>query len=64
MSRVCSECGKKQISGNKVSHSNIKTRRSWKANVHKVKDIDENGSVSYNYICTRCLRTRKKTKAE
>ena len=64
MSRVCSVCGKKQISGNKVSHSNIKTRRSWKANVHKVKEIDDNGNVTYEYVCTRCLRTRKKNQAE
>ncbi len=60
MSRICSVCGKAQISGNKVSHSNIKTRRSWKANVHKVKRVDEEGRVTYRYICTRCLRTEKK----
>lgn len=60
MSRVCSVCGKAQISGNKVSHSNIKTRRTWKTNVHKVKMTDELGRISYQYICTRCQRTAKK----
>lgn len=60
MSRVCSICDKKQISGNKVSHSNIKTKKSWKVNVHKVKRPDENGTISYSYICTRCLRTLNK----
>lgn len=57
MSRVCSVCGKGQMSGNKVSHSNRKTRRSWGANVHKVKVEGSNGS---QYICTRCLRNAKK----
>ncbi|MFA5449896.1 MAG: 50S ribosomal protein L28 [Clostridia bacterium] len=61
MSRVCSVCGKGQMSGNKVSHSNIKTRKSWKANVHKVKLSNPNGSVANKYLCTRCLRTTRKS---
>jgi len=60
MSRICSVCGKGKMSGNKVSHSNRRTRRSWGANVHKVKVTAENGAVSQSYICTRCLRTAKK----
>ncbi|NCA93093.1 50S ribosomal protein L28 [bacterium] len=60
MSRVCSVCGKGQMTGNKVSHSNRKSPRSWGANVHKVKVTGENGAVSSQYICTRCLRTAKK----
>lgn len=60
MSRVCSVCGKGQMSGNKVSHSNRKTRRSWGANIHKVRMINEKGAISNRYICTRCLRTAKK----
>ena len=51
MSKVCSICGKGTMSGNKVSHSNIKTRRSWTPNVQKVDG---------EYVCTRCLRTKKK----
>lgn len=60
MSRVCSICGKGQMTGNKVSHSNRKTRRTWGANVHKVKLVNENGAVVSQYLCTRCLRTAKK----
>ncbi|MGN1041895.1 MAG: 50S ribosomal protein L28 [Christensenellales bacterium] len=60
MSRVCSICGKGKMSGNKVSHSNRKTRRSWGANVHKVKVVDANGATTSQYICTRCLRNAKK----
>ena len=36
MSRVCNVCGKGQLSGNNVSHSNRKTRRTFKVNVQKV----------------------------
>lgn len=60
MSKVCSICGKGQMSGNKVSHSNRKYRRSWGANVQKVNVVDENGKEQNVYVCTRCLRTMNK----
>ncbi|MFA6866245.1 MAG: 50S ribosomal protein L28 [Clostridia bacterium] len=60
MSRVCSVCGKKQMSGNNVSHSHRKSNRTWGVNLHKVKVVNENGSVDNEYVCTRCLRTQKK----
>lgn len=63
MSRVCSICNKGQMSGNQVSHSNRKTRRSWGANVQKVKVVGKNGSVSTEYVCTRCLRSGKVERA-
>ncbi|HHX49420.1 MAG TPA: 50S ribosomal protein L28 [Clostridiales bacterium] len=56
MARKCSVCGKGPMSGNKVSHSNIKTRKSWSANLHKMKTSDGSGK----YICTRCMRTERK----
>lgn len=34
MSRVCQITGKKVIVGNHVSHSNIKTKRTFKPNLH------------------------------
>ena len=55
MSRVCSICGKGQMSGNNVSHSNRKTRRTFKANVQKVSYV-ENGKETTGYVCTRCLK--------
>ena len=54
MSRVCSVCQRGQISGNQVSHSHRKTRRSWGVNVQK---------VSSEYVCTRCLRSGKVNRA-
>lgn len=37
MSRVCQITGKKAIVGNNVSHSNIKTKRLFKPNLHTKK---------------------------
>ena len=59
MSRVCAVCGKGKLSGNNVSHSNMRTRRTWGANIQKVK-IDIDGKVSSQYVCTKCLKTAKK----
>ena len=35
MSRVCQVTGKRPISGNNVSHSNLKTRRRFLPNIHR-----------------------------
>lgn len=37
MSRVCQITGKKALKGNKVSHSNIKTKRKFQPNLHTKK---------------------------
>ena len=37
MSRVCQITGKKAITGNNVSHSNIKTKRKFNPNLHTKK---------------------------
>jgi large subunit ribosomal protein L28 len=58
MSRVCSVCGKGQTSGNNVSHSHRKTRRTFKANVQKVSFVKE-GKIVNDYVCTRCLKSNK-----
>ena len=62
MSRVCSVCGKGKLSGNKVSHSNRKTPRLYNANVQKVRVVN-NGSVSSEYVCARCLKSNKVERA-
>ena len=58
MSKVCVICGKGKVSGNNVSHSNRRTKRTFSANVHKVK-VEIIGVESNEYVCTRCLRTNK-----
>ncbi|MCL2369918.1 MAG: 50S ribosomal protein L28 [Firmicutes bacterium] len=59
MSRICAVCGKGKASGNNVSHSNRHTRRTFEPNLHK-KRIEIDGTVSNQYVCTRCVRTSKK----
>ena len=58
MSKVCSICNKGAMSGNNVSHSNRKSRRTFKANVQKVR-INNDGKIVNTYVCTRCLRSGK-----
>ncbi|MDR2156915.1 MAG: 50S ribosomal protein L28 [Clostridiales Family XIII bacterium] len=62
MSRKCAVCGKGQVSGNNVSHSNRHTRRKWNANIQSVK-VSENGTVKRINVCTRCIRSGKVTRA-
>lgn len=57
MSRVCTVCGKGQTTGNNVSHSKRRTRRTFKANVQKVSYVGEDGKTVTGYVCARCLKT-------
>lgn len=56
MARKCDYCEKKPVSGNKVSHSNIKTRTRWLPNLKKMK-AELNGSTQTVRVCTRCIRS-------
>ncbi|TGK04113.1 50S ribosomal protein L28 [Leptospira langatensis] len=61
MARKCVVTGKGTIAGNNVSHSHLKTRRTWKINLIKKRIFleDENRWVTVR-ISTRALRTLKK----
>ena len=63
MSRKCEICGKGQVSGNAVSHSNRHTRRKWNANIQTVRIQEENGTVRRANVCTRCIRSNKINRA-
>ena len=56
MARVCAYCEKKPVVGNKISHSNIKTKIRHLPNLQKVRAMI-NGVAQRVYICTRCLRS-------
>lgn len=58
----CSICEKDMNFGLKVSHSNKKTNRAWKPNIKKVKTV-VGGTPKTVYVCTRCLRSGKVTRA-
>lgn len=56
MGKVCEICGKGTSAGNKVSHSNRKTRRVWKPNIQRLL-IEKDGSRRRIYVCTQCLKS-------
>jgi large subunit ribosomal protein L28 len=62
MPRVCHSCGKGPSFGNSRSHSMVATRRRWDPNLQKVR-IDDHGTPRRVYVCTRCLKAGKVTKA-
>jgi large subunit ribosomal protein L28 len=57
MARKCYITGLGTVAGNNRPHSLSATRRKWKANLHKVRIIDENGKVKRVYVSTRALRS-------
>ncbi|MBQ0078770.1 MAG: 50S ribosomal protein L28 [Eubacterium sp.] len=62
MANKCEVCGKGQVSGNNVSHSNRHSRRKWNANIQAVR-VEENGTVRKAKVCTRCIRSGKVNRA-
>jgi large subunit ribosomal protein L28 len=58
----CEVCAKDTKFGNNVSHSVRRTNRDWKPNLRKVK-IVQSGTRKSVYVCTRCLRSNKVTRA-
>lgn len=58
---VCALTNKKRMSGHRVSHSNIKTKRATKPNVQKKRVFDiETGRFVRIALSTRALRTLNK----
>jgi large subunit ribosomal protein L28 len=62
MARVCHSCGKRPAFGQSRSHSMVATKRRFDANLQKVR-ISDNGAPRRVYVCTRCLKAGKITKA-
>lgn len=58
MAKFCEVCKKGIVSGNTVSHSHRKSKRTWSPNVQRVRAIVD-GSPKRMYVCTRCLRSGK-----
>ena len=59
----CEVTGKHRRSGNNVSHANNRTKRVFKANIQRVKIVDENGEVRHAYVSTKALKSGKVEKA-
>jgi large subunit ribosomal protein L28 len=62
MAKVCHSCGKKPAFGNSRSHSMVATRRRFNPNLQKVR-IQDGQSRRRVYVCARCLKSNKVTKA-
>lgn len=58
MGKYCEVCNKGVMSGNLVSHSNRKTKRSWAPNIQSVRVVVDGKPQKMN-VCTRCLRSGK-----
>jgi len=62
MANLCEICSKSLASGSNVSHSHLKTKRTWKPNIQRVKAV-VNGETKRINTCTRCLRSGKVQRA-
>ena len=62
VSKVCHVCAKGPAFGNNRSHSMVATRRRFDPNLQRVR-IDDAGTPRRVYVCTRCLKAGKITKA-
>ena len=56
MANFCEVCGKGTMSGMNVSHSHVKTKKTWKPNIQRVRAIVD-GEIKRVNVCTRCLRS-------
>ncbi len=55
----CQVCGKHPVAGKKVSHSNKRSNRFFKPNVHRVRVLLDDGTVKRMNVCTDCLKSGK-----
>ena len=58
MANYCEIFGKHTATGFNVSHSHLKTKRTWKPNIQRVR-VKADGQVKRMNVCTRCLRSHK-----
>lgn len=56
MAKQCKICGKKPVTGHKVSHSNIKTKTRNFPNLQKVHAFFS-GKPQRIMVCSRCIRS-------
>jgi large subunit ribosomal protein L28 len=62
MARICHSCGKGPAFGQSRSHSMVASKRRFDANLQKVR-VSIDGAPRRVYVCTRCLKAGKVTKA-
>jgi len=62
MAKICHSCGKGPAFGQSRSHSMVATKRRFDPNLQKIR-IDDGGTPRRVYVCTRCIKAGKVTKA-
>ena len=62
MPKICHICAKGPSFGHSRSHSMVATKRRFDPNLQRVR-IDDSGTPRRVYVCTRCLKAGKVTKA-
>ncbi|MEW6182775.1 MAG: 50S ribosomal protein L28 [Bacillota bacterium] len=62
MSKRCEICGKTITFGIQMSHSHIRSKRTWTPNLQRVKAIVD-GIPKRIRVCTQCLRSGKVQRA-
>lgn len=62
MARTCEICGKKPVTGFKVSHSNRHSKRRWFPNLQEVRAMIA-GEVKRIKVCARCLKSGRVARA-
>ena len=54
MANVCEICAKGERAGMNASHSHLKTKRTWKPNIQRVRAVVD-GEVKRVNVCTSCM---------
>jgi len=62
MGRQCAICGKGTVSGYSVSHSHIRSKRRFRANLQRIRGLVV-GRVRRLTVCTACLKTGRVRRA-
>jgi large subunit ribosomal protein L28 len=63
MARKCAICGKGVAGGMQISHSHIRTKKTWSPNLQRVKILVNENVPKRTLVCTRCLRSGKVQRA-
>ncbi|MBN2209748.1 MAG: 50S ribosomal protein L28 [Candidatus Coatesbacteria bacterium] len=58
MARVCDICGKKPLSGHKISHAHNVSNRRWLPNLQTVRAVVD-GNKKRIKVCASCLKAGK-----
>ncbi len=62
MAQRCDICGKKPLTGNRISHAHNVTKRRWNINLRRVR-VRIGGTNKRLRVCTACIRSGRVQKA-